>query len=122
MPLIFTSTLSDDKAFEKTEYGQKLKFIPGSDEEDFIPKPGDIFVWSRSASDGHTGVVMNYNPSNDLVTILEAVGMTSPCSAEQNSLNSNRGCGKVVKSIYTRTGKALFLHDGWVGYYRPEMK
>lgn len=66
-------------------------------------------------------MVVEYNSDNDHVVVIEAIGNGNEngyCSSEQNSLNSTRGCGKVVKSTYTRTGSALYSHEGWVGYYR----
>ncbi|MDA3954393.1 MAG: CHAP domain-containing protein, partial [Bacteroidales bacterium] len=123
VPLISTSMISDDKSFEKTQYGEKLEFIGGDKgDPDFIPKPGDVFIWSRSNTDGHTGVVFDYLPDQDQVVVIESIGNGNEdgyCSSQQNSLNSSRGCGKVVKSTYTRKGGALYSHDGWVGYYRP---
>lgn len=118
VPLIITNTFRDDKAYEKTEYGEKLQFIPGSKELDFIPRPGDVFVWSRSKNDGHTGVVLEYDKENDYVIIIESIGCKEPCSND-TQLNIDRGCCKVVQSTYKRTGNSLASHEGWIGYFRP---
>ena len=37
----------------------------------YIPKPGDIFLWRR-----HTGVVIEYDEQNDIVTTIEAISST----------------------------------------------
>ncbi len=91
------------------------------DTYNFIPQPGDVFVW-RYGDDGHTGIVKEYIAEKDQVVVMEALGNGNDqgyCSAEQNVLNKDRGCGKTVISIYSRKGNALIRHKGWKGYYRP---
>jgi hypothetical protein len=118
VPSIRTVNLRNPENFAKTEYGKKLQFISKSDNLNFIPQIGDVFVWSRSEDDGHTGVVVGYDSENDYVLIMEAIGCKEPCSNDTD-LNPDRGCCKVVKSTYKRTGKSLQAHSGWIGYYRP---
>lgn len=118
VPLITTAALRSPDDFSETNEGQKLQYIVGSNRDDFVPKPGDVFAWSRSIKDGHTGVVVEYNEVNDYVVVMEAIGCKEPCSNDL-ILNPNRGCCQVVKSTYKRTGKSLQSHTGWIGYFRP---
>lgn len=96
-----------------------LQHVKNSEKEDFKDiRPGDVFLWSRSASDGHTGVVVSYDKETDMVTVIEAIGASG---AAEESLSKDlegycKGC--IRKSIYTRTGRALYKHAGWKGYFR----
>lgn len=96
-----------------------LQHVENSEKEDFKDiRPGDVFLWSRSSSDGHTGVVVSYDKETDKVTVIEAIGASG---AAEESLSKDiegycQGC--IRKSIYTRTGKALYKHAGWKGYFR----
>ncbi|MEY1639431.1 hypothetical protein [Tenuifilum osseticum] len=96
-----------------------LQHVKNSEKEDFKDiRPGDVFLWSRSSSDGHTGVVVSYDKETDKVTVIEAIGISG---AAEESLSKDiegycQGC--IRKSIYTRTGKALYKHAGWKGYFR----
>ena len=118
VPNITTTMLSEQDDFAETQFGEKLQYITGSNKDDFIPQAGDIFEWSRGEGDGHTGVVVEYVKSSDYIIVLEAIGCTEPCSNDL-TLNPDRGCCKVVKSTYKRTGNSLQGHAGWKGYYRP---
>ncbi|WP_394350537.1 CHAP domain-containing protein [Myroides fluvii] len=56
--------------------GCRIEHVDGKDgvfDLNFEPQPGDIFVWSRSVRDGHTGIVYTYNKTTKIVTILEAL-------------------------------------------------
>jgi hypothetical protein len=118
VPLITTVDFRSPDDFSETKEGQKLQYISGSNRDDFVPKPGDVFAWSRGIDDGHTGVVVEYIEVNDYVVVMEAIGCKEPCSNDL-VLNPNRGCCQVVKSTYRRTGKSLQSHAGWIGYFRP---
>ena len=99
-----------------------LAYIPGSRQEDFKDiQPGDIFLWRERDGDGHTGIVMSYNSVTDKVEVIEAIGSWG--SREESFSKSISGyCKKCVRrSIYSRTGKALYNHDGWKGYFRPKV-
>lgn len=99
-----------------------LEYIDGSKKIDFKDiQPGDVFLW-RTESGGHTGVVVSYNSATDLVTVIEAIGESG---AREESLSKNltgycKGCIRV--SVYSRTGKSLATHEGWIGYFRPKIK
>jgi len=96
--------------------------LDGSKDKKFKDiQPGDVFLW-RTESGGHTGVVVSYNSTTDLVTIIEAIGESG---ASEESLSKNltgycKGCIRI--SVYTRTGKSLAGHIGWEGYFRPKIK
>jgi hypothetical protein len=99
-----------------------LEFIAGSDDEDYKDiKPGDVFLW-RTSSQGHTGVIVSFNSTNDQVSVIEAIGESGACQ-ESLSKNLDGYCKHCVRnSIYSRTGKSLVGHDGWIGYFRPKVK
>ena len=85
----------------------------------FLPNAVDIFVW-RYNGEGHTGVVIAYDSEKDLVWIAEAIG---PGGSSDNSTNRANGgtteAGITRTAVFSRTGKALSGHNGWIGYYRP---
>ncbi len=97
-----------------------VTYITDSDKKDFKDiRAGDIFLW-RGISGGHTGIVVAYNEETDKVTVVEAIG-NSASSEESLSKAVDGYCkGCIRKSIYTRTGRALYQHDGWYGYFRPK--
>jgi len=108
---------------ENKKYGDdNLEYLKGSKDKKFKDiQPGDVFLW-RTESGGHTGVVVSYNSTTDLVTIIEAIGESG---ASEESLSKNltgycKGCIRI--SVYTRTGKSLAGHIGWEGYFRPKIK
>ncbi|QYS91624.1 hypothetical protein JJC04_02255 [Flavobacterium covae] len=58
---------------------------------------------------------------SDLVTILEAIGSVGSADEKTNIKNggdSKTNCSRVA--IYKRKGKALNLHTGWKGYFKPK--
>jgi hypothetical protein len=64
------------------------------------------------------GVVVSYDKETDKVTVIEAIG-SSGAAEESLSKDLDGYCkGCIRKSIYTRTGKALYKHAGWKGYFR----
>jgi hypothetical protein len=99
-----------------------FRFVEGSQALDFKDiSPGDIFLWRTSAG-GHTGVVSSYNSVYDLVTVVEAIG-SGGANEESLSMALDGYCKDCIRrSVYTRTGKALASHKGWVGYLRPKIK
>ncbi|KAA1244032.1 CHAP domain-containing protein [Aquimarina sp. RZ0] len=119
MKVIVTNQMKTQESFRKKLGNDNIEFITGSDKTDFIPQAGDIFVWSRSDTDGHTGIV--HSVDGDNITILEAIGMGG--SSDENHNRNNEGyegynCTRT--SVYQRTGRALASHGGWIGYYRPK--
>ena len=116
---IHTGLMTTEKDFRKAIHSDNIDFVPGSDSPGFKPRRGDIFVWRKG--DGHTGIVYNYNASNDLVTILEAIGSVGSADEATNRNNggtAQKGCSRTA--VYKRAGKALNAHGGWIGYYRPK--
>ncbi|OXB14610.1 CHAP domain-containing protein [Flavobacterium reichenbachii] len=117
---VTTASMTSESSFQKTLGTDKIKFVGNS--QDFKPQAGDIFVWSRTPGDGHTGVVYKYDSTNDLVTILEAIGSSG--SADEKTNRNNGGytlptCTRT--SVYKTKGEALFGHTGFIGYFRPQI-
>ncbi|MCD4834576.1 MAG: fibronectin type III domain-containing protein [Bacteroidales bacterium] len=122
VPVIVTSTLLDYSEGIQNEY---LEYIEGSGDLDYKDiEAGDVFLW-RTSSGGHTGVVVSYDKSTDKVLIIESIGTSGARSPEEGNCINDGYCdckGCVRKSLYSRTGKALIDHPGWVGYFRPIVK
>ncbi len=115
---IHTGLMTTEEKFRKAIGSNKIKFVEGSKETDFVPEPGDIFVW-RSGG-GHTGIVYRYEQEKDAVWIIEAIGKSGSSSERYNVKNggyNGKGCTRL--SVYPRISKALQQHDGWAGYFRP---
>ncbi|MGG5508310.1 MULTISPECIES: CHAP domain-containing protein [unclassified Myroides] len=116
--------------------GCSIEHVDGKDgvfDPDFEPQPGDIFVWSRSVRDGHTGVVYAYDKKNQVVTILEALTDSADMNTHLNNkfpylTNDERIEIKTLGlddnhtrvSYYQLKGGALQTHTGWKGYFRPK--
>ena len=123
---IDTSTLTNEDNFRTTIGSNNIDFIVGSDKKDFKPQRGDVFVWRRNKkdhgkTDGHTGIVYNYDETTDIVTILEAigdVGAVSETDQVKNGGYSGTGCSRTAK--YKRLKGALYGHEGWKGFFRPK--
>jgi predicted chitinase len=117
---VTTASMLSESSFQKALGTDKIKFVGNSKE--FKPQAGDIFVWSRKPSDGHTGIVYKYDSAKDLVTIIEAIGKSG--SADQNTNIQNGGYSEHTctrTSVYKTKGKALFGHEGFIGYFRPQL-
>jgi predicted chitinase len=118
---INTGLMTTQANFRNAIGSNNINFVPGSDQLDFKPQKGDIFVWRKpNSTDGHTGIVYSYNPTTDLVTILEAIGSIGSADEATNKANGGfalKGCSRT--SVFKRTGKALAGHLGWKGYFRP---
>ncbi len=117
------STALMNNWIENKKFGDNnLEYLKGSDDENFKDiQPGDVFLW-RTTSVGHVGVVVTYNSTTDLVTVMEAIG-ESGASEESLSKNLNGYCKDCLRiSLYTRTGKSLANHIGWKGYFRTKIK
>ena len=118
----YTTQLMSDWLDNNNQGDDILEYVPGSDNLNFKDiQSGDVFLW-RTAKGGHTGVVVSYNSTTDLVTVIEAIGESGACeeSLSKNVSGYCKGCIRI--SIYTRTGKSLAKHDGWKGYFRPKIK
>lgn len=100
----------------RLKYVDKLQFIKGSKESDFIDiQPGDVFLWrdnDRNPPAGHTGIVKSFDSVSGDVEILEALVW----SGGDNDDICTR-CTRV--STYKYNSGTLNGHDGWVGYFRP---
>lgn len=95
-----------------------IQYVNNSNKETHTDiRPGDIFLWKIDGGSGHVGVVKSYDPVADVVTVIEAI--SSSGSAEERIQESGTCKGCVRESKYTRTGKALLRHKGWLGYFRP---
>ncbi len=118
---IHTGVMTTEEKFRKAIGSDDIDFVVGSKKQDFRPQKGDIFVW-RSGSSGHTGIVYQYNEKTDLVVILEAIGEKGSREEAQQAKNGGYPKTKCSRTaIYKRTGKVLFNHPGWKGYFRPKV-
>jgi predicted chitinase len=115
---VTTASMTSESSFQKALGTDKIKFVGNS--KDFKPQAGDIFVW-RSGGGGHTGIVYKYDNSNDLVTILEAIGPSGSRDNETNKKNGGYALANCTRaSVYKSKGEALFAHPGFIGYFRPQ--
>jgi len=119
-----TANMVSESAFRKIIENENIDLVKGSLLSDFKPKKGDIFVWGYTKNgswSGHTGVVYDYDDTNDVVTILEAIGKSGTVSENDQVKNggySGKECTRTAK--YGRLKGALYGHAGWHGYFRPK--
>lgn len=121
---IHTGRMTTEKNFRKVVGSDKIEFIEGSDKPDFIPEPGDVFVWrdfnKKPRPDGHTGIVYDFDSKNQVVTILEAIASGGAVGEKKQIHNggyNKSGCSRTAK--YGLLDGALHGHRGWIGYFRP---
>ncbi len=83
------------------------KWLEKHDSTSYKPKVGDIFIWKNDAgSNGHTGVVISFDKTKDIVTTIEAI----------QSIETPEDMGKeiqlqgVVKLKWKRMSKHLINH------------
>jgi hypothetical protein len=111
---LYTGVMTTENSFRSTIGTDKVSLSTTD-----VPQAGDIFVW-RNNGEGHTGVVLSYDSENDLVWIAEAIGASG---SSDNSTNRKYGgtteAGITRTAVFSRKGKALAGHGGWVGYFRP---
>ncbi|SHH85080.1 hypothetical protein [Flavobacterium johnsoniae] len=94
---------------------------------------GDIFVWGYVKDGswaGHTGVVYDYDETDDIVTILEAVGSHGAVSENDQVKNggySGKGCTRTakygrLKVLYmgTQAGMDIFAQKKSIKLYNYE--
>ncbi len=116
VPALNTTAILDLKA--KPE-NNMIKFVTGSKDTAFRKiLPGDIFLWRR-ASEGHTGIIVEYDARTDMVTVMEAIAKYGAAEERFSKTLPDYCKGCVRKSCYRRSGKSLALHEGWQGYFRP---
>ena len=114
LKVIVTDGMTTEDKFRESLGNNNIEKITGD-----TPQAGDIFVWSRSSGDGHTGIV--HSVDGDKVTILEAIGKNgSSDELHHKSENGYEGVHCTRTSIYKKDGKALAKHKGWKGYFRPK--
>jgi hypothetical protein len=109
--------INENRKKSHREFHEKMQFIKGSDmhSPDFDDvKSGDIFVW-RNKNSGHTGIVLHYEKSSDIVYVMEAIG-----SSREESLNKNSRQDITRISQYQKNGNALGSHPGSFSYFRPK--
>jgi hypothetical protein len=89
------------------EYAENNPSMLSRISNDSPPQAGDIFLWHRSDYDGHTGIVKSYDANIGMVTILEeySYGDVHEAREIEYGINSN----------------ALRRHEGWEGFYRPNV-
>jgi len=102
---------SDDPAPHMNTAGLKRLFTEsGLYERVDVPRPGDIFIWrgvpeGESRERGHTGIVVDYDPVTDTVTIVHAKGRDYGIVREKKHI-----------SYFTKN----FKRFGWGGFFRPK--
>lgn len=81
---------------------------------DYIPQRGDIFLWRGES--GHTGVVIEYDEENKIVTTIEAISSTinkeQPLN-EENIFSKHKidiRIGGVIKMRFDKNGSHLLGH------------
>lgn len=90
------------------DFGEDYKeYLVKHDSLDYKPKIGDIFLWKNlNGGMGHTGVVIDYDEENDVVTTVEAIS-----SKEQPyGLNKSISMKGVTKLQWKRDAKHLISH------------
>jgi len=121
---ITTASMTNEKVFRKALNSEDIDLVADSKLSTFKPQRGDIFAWGYSNGkswSGHTGVVYEYNETEDTVTILESIGSSGAVGEKAQVKNggySGKGCTRTA--IYGRLDGALSGHKGWFGYYRPK--
>ncbi len=119
----YTTTLMKNWIRNKKYGDDNLEYLDGSKDKKFKNiQPGDVFLWWTEEKGGHTGVIVSYDSTTDLVTVIEAIGENGS-REESLSKNLTGYCKDCIRiSVYTRTGASLADHDGWEGYFRPKIK
>uniref|UniRef100_UPI0040484501 CHAP domain-containing protein n=2 Tax=Flavobacterium sp. TaxID=239 RepID=UPI0040484501 len=83
------------------------KWLEKHDSIDYIPLVGDIFIWKNDAgSNGHTGVVVEYDKNTDVVTTIEAIHFPEQPYGATKSIDLQG----VVKLKWKKLGKHLTNH------------
>jgi len=69
-------------------YAQKYPHRLEEHEKEYKPKKGDIFLWKNNTGGmGHTGIVMHYDETLDIVTTMEAVSSNEKSGAINKKVN-----------------------------------
>lgn len=83
------------------------KWLEKQDSTDYKPKVGDIFIWKNDAgSNGHTGVVVNFDKATDIVTTIEAIHSSEMPENMKRAIQLQG----VVKLKWKRLSKHLINH------------
>ena len=85
--------------------------------KDYKPQKGDIFLWANKAgSNGHTGVVVNYDTNTDIVTTIEAINFKEKPEGASEKINLQG----VVKLKWDRESRHLVNHRTKTKRYTAE--
>lgn len=118
-----TANMTTQAAFRSIIDNDNIDLVEGSKLSTFKPQKGDIFAWGRLKNGswgGHTGVIYDYDNVKDTVTIMEAIGKSGAVGERKQVKNGGySGTNSTRTAVYDRLGGALYGHDGWFGYYRP---
>ena len=118
---ITTQSMTNEDDLQDVLDSDKIIHVLGSEDEDFVPQKGDIFVWRKpNGGGGHTGLVIGVK-EDGTIQVMEAIGSSG--SREENTFNKAQGKGKVRESEYSAKSKALSLYGDkiWKGYFRPQL-
>ncbi len=93
-----------------TEIGEKHKsYLCKHSNVNYKPQKGDIFIWKSLAGGmGHTGVIIDYDEKNDVVTTVEALSTTE--TPEGITAKNGIYMHGVVKLKWERNSKHLTGH------------
>ncbi len=83
------------------------KWLKKHDSKEYKPKVGDVFLWKNNAgSNGHTGVVIDYDATKDIVTTIEAL------RSNETPYGSNKKIyfQGTTKIKWSRTSRHLLSH------------
>ena len=86
-------------------------------DENYIPKIGDIFLWvNHAGSNGHTGVIVGYDKANDVVTTIESINFKERPYGTSKSIDLQG----VAKLKWKRTSRHLINHPTKTSRYTAD--
>jgi hypothetical protein len=107
VPYLVTWSLYD-VAIKHPEWFEKHDSI------DYKPKKGDVFLWkSLNGKMGHTGVVVDYNSTTDIVTTIESITGKSVANEKSKAFDGKEyrfNFGGVIKCVWKRNEYHLLSH------------
>ena len=104
------------------DYAEKYpSSLEKHESKDYKPSIGDIFLWKRDSGMGHTGVIVNYDETNDAVTTIEAISENEyPSRKGDNSGHKGYRFKGVIKWKWSkRLGSHLLGSSHVCRFYTP---
>ncbi len=88
-------------------FAQKNPNLLEKHDKDYVPQKGGIFLWANKAgSNGHTGIVVDYDSKIDVVTTIEAINFKERPYGATSSIKLQG----VVKAKWKRKSSHLMSH------------